>query len=134
MRNSSRIEGNFKGILEKRRADYGEIENGFARFKGKCPGKPKQDEAKKLGEKQNWAKFTQNMISEEDIRAFNNDLRNRNNRIVIEEISEAESGEARKIWDFGKKIGLLGSDKEMIRSLQMLEQQVDLSVKKGRGG
>lgn len=62
------------------------------------------------------------MVSEEDIVAFNNDLRNKH-KIIVEEPGKT-SEDARGIWDFGKKIGLSGDEETMIAGLMGLEPQV----------
>lgn len=64
------------------------------------------------------------MISEEDIRAFNNDLRNKNKSRLTEFGPGNTVEDIRNTWEFGKLIGLSGNDAAMRESLKKLEAQV----------
>lgn len=78
--------------------------------KGRKKGKLGQVDMKKQEEQQKWAQFTFDMISEEDIRAIKNDLRNSNKLRLFENSSKCTEEEALRMWVFGKKLGLVGRD------------------------
>lgn len=91
----------------------------------------KYESPKRRSEQQNWVDFAQDMVSKEDERAFNNDMRNRNCKIMDELVGSSEV-EARKTWDFGKQIGLVGKDHEIVEALQQLDNQVSSLNNLGR--
>lgn len=85
-----------------------------------------------MEEKQNWASFAKNMISEEDVRAMENDLRYRSKDIRSVLVSDSDRAEAVQTWKFGKQIGLQGKDEVMIENLQEIVGQVSSSNLMGK--
>lgn len=93
----------------------------FAKKKGRKAKKVGMENRLPSANRDGWAEFASNMISEEDIRAFNNDLRNK--KMSMKDKSEAVE-DARRIWNFGKKVGLSGNDSSIIDGILGMETQV----------
>lgn len=99
--------------------------------KGKESQRKKGDSKKEISGKNSWVDFAQGMLSNEDVRIFNNDMRNRNCRIVEADM-ECPDSEPRRVWDFGKKIGLVGDDQTIESSLRKLDDQVRFPNQEGK--
>lgn len=83
--------------------------------------KGEQEKLKDGTEQMKWVEFACEMVSKEDIRAFNNDLRNKNKDRLLETGSGNSEEEIRNTWEFGKLNGLSGNDAAMRDSLKKLE-------------
>lgn len=104
-----------------------DISKGPSVLIGNPKGKLGQSSRLNNSERQRWASFAAGMVSEEDARIFNNDLRNRNKRRLIELDPENEEQDIRSTWEFGKVIGLQGNDSDMEGSLKKLDGQVSIA-------
>lgn len=96
-------------------------------------GKSELTNSKKAAETQNWALFTQDMVSIEDIREYNKDMRNRSKKKGIEKEIVVVEDEIRKTWEFGKQLGLAGNDGDIMESLRLLQDQVSVRNERGKG-
>lgn len=71
--------------------------------------------------RERWSEFAREMVSEEDIREFKKDMRNKK-KSPADELKAME--EAKKAWAFGMNLGLRGNDEQMVEGLKDATIQV----------
>lgn len=106
-----------------------EHQNNRPSTRGNCKRKSKVIEKKM--EKEKWSTFVGEMISEDDREAARKDLRSFASQGFVCQGIEQKSEEAAKVWDFGKKIGIVSIDSDSEMAVKLFELH---ETERGIGG